>query len=223
MLPETEKKLFALAYTQSEENSESYFYYLGCLIMNGQGYTITDLIMESMEDIRSKSLHESSFILTTQLLESGQIEPRNYNVTTFNKMINVFDEEESERILSLSVGNHISVIGDNNILSANISKFKNLERLRIMMINSELFLPESIGTLKNLKELTLSFNHLKELPESIGNLLNLEILDLRHTKLVKLPESIGNLINLEDLYLDGNKISKLPESIGNLTNLRISM
>lgn len=221
MLPETEKKLFALAYTQSEENSDSYLYYLGCLIMNGQGYTITDLIMESLEDIRSTSLKESAFVLLTQVSESDKIEPRGYDVTSFNNMINVFDEEESERILSISVGSHIFNIGDNNNLSANISKFKNLERLHITLTRPDLFLPESIGTLKNLKELTLACNNLKELPESLGNLENLERLDLMHNNLTKLPDSLGNLTKLKSLHLSGNnELSELPETFGNLKNLK---
>ena len=192
MLPETEKKLFVLAYTQSEENSESYFYYLGCLIMNGQGYTITDLIMESMEDIRIKSIFNTKAYITAIIYP---FDYKFYEGNTANDIINVMEEEESDQILELHIKTKNSK--DRRGLSAKISKFKNL------------------------KKLMLRGNELYRIPASIGKLINLELLDLRHNNLIKLPESIGNLINLKNLMLDGNKISELPASIGKLTNLRI--
>ena len=84
-------------------------------------------------------------------------------------------------------------------------------------------LPESIGQLQNLKELTLeSCINLSTLPESIGQLKNLTTLRLRNCKnLTTLPESIGQLSNLKKLDLDGYyNLTTLPESIGQLQNLQ---
>ncbi|MFW9872967.1 MAG: leucine-rich repeat domain-containing protein [Candidatus Thorarchaeota archaeon] len=81
-------------------------------------------------------------------------------------------------------------------------------------------LSKSIGTLANLRFLSLSFNKLKSLPESIGNLKSLEILDLAFNQLTYLPESIGNLTSLHILYLQGNELSSLPESFYKLKNLK---
>jgi hypothetical protein len=80
-------------------------------------------------------------------------------------------------------------------------------------------LPESIGNLVNLKDLSLFDNQLQTLPESIGNLVNLRKLWLDNNQLQSLPASIGNLVNLKDLSLFGNQLQTLPESIGNLVNL----
>jgi internalin A len=47
----------------------------------------------------------------------------------------------------------------------------------------------------------LHYNQLKELPESIGNLINLTELTLNNNRLNELPESIGSLTNLTELAL----------------------
>ncbi|HMB65924.1 MAG TPA: leucine-rich repeat domain-containing protein [Patescibacteria group bacterium] len=54
---------------------------------------------------------------------------------------------------------------------------------------------------------------LATLPESIGSLSNLKELNLYKNKLTKLPESIGSLSNLKELNLGANNLSTLPESI----------
>ena len=49
MLASTVDKVAILAYTQTDP--ESYFYFLGSCILNGQGYHIIDLIKESIHDL----------------------------------------------------------------------------------------------------------------------------------------------------------------------------
>jgi len=94
--------------------------------------------------------------------------------------------------------------------------------IKISLYNSGLLkLPESIGELKELKELNVEGCKLKELPESIGNLDMLIFLNIRNNySLVSLPESLGNLKSLEKLDLSNNMIDSLPNSMGNLKNLR---
>ena len=82
-------------------------------------------------------------------------------------------------------------------------------------------LPESIGQLINLQELSSSGNQITELPESIGQLINLQQLSLSDNQITELPESIGQLSNLQDLWVNDNKITKLPESLGQLVNCNI--
>jgi len=68
--------------------------------------------------------------------------------------------------------------------------------------------PESIGQLKNLKELSLGvsrqccadFRRLK-MTEAIGQLKNLEVLKVNDRK-IELSESIAKLTNLKELYLN---------------------
>lgn len=83
------------------------------------------------------------------------------------------------------------------------------------------FLPESIGSLKSLKELYLGDNLLTSLPESIGSLTSLKMLDLEDNELSSLPESFGSLTLLKELWLNDNQFASLPESIGLLKSLEI--
>lgn len=80
--------------------------------------------------------------------------------------------------------------------------------------------PDAIGTLTALEELSLSHCDLAELPASIGKLTNLRVLRIagnRHTdyartktvtRPIKLPAAIGNLANLEEL-----DVSELSETV----------
>ena len=98
---------------------------------------------------------------------------------------------------------------------------KELDACDYLRINDKIStIPESIGNLTNLKELTIFDTLIIALPESIGNLTNLQELVISGNSLTSLPESIGNLTNLQELVISGNSLTSLPESIGNLTNLQ---
>ena len=56
---------------------------------------------------------------------------------------------------------------------------------------------------------------------SIGNLKNLKWLFLSYNKIEKLPKEIGELKNLERLCLLGNKITEIQKEIGKLKNLKV--
>ncbi|KAJ9685225.1 hypothetical protein PVL29_017306 [Vitis rotundifolia] len=65
-------------------------------------------------------------------------------------------------------------------------------------------LPKSIGNLKHLRYLNLSFTMIKKLPESVYCLCNLQMMMLRGcSKLDELPSKMGKLINLRYLDIDG--------------------
>jgi Leucine-rich repeat (LRR) protein len=89
-------------------------------------------------------------------------------------------------------------------------------------------LPDSIGDLQNLEELTIYNSSLAghladKIPAGIGKLSNLkklQIYDFRYG-LEYLPESIGNLTGLEFLHIaDCPKLVELPFTIGQLQNLK---
>ena len=67
-------------------------------------------------------------------------------------------------------------------------------------------IPNSIGELKKLEALLLSYNKITELPDELGQLKQLRELNLYTNLLTTLPQSILQLTELHYLYLDKNKL-----------------
>lgn len=105
-------------------------------------------------------------------------------------------------------------------LPRSISNLVKLESLSLQGCSHVKKLPgSSLGQLKSLVELNLSFTGIVKLPKSIGELGQLKQLDLHHSKLRKVSKHIGELNSLVSLDLTGTKIMGLPSSIGGLSNL----
>ena len=82
-------------------------------------------------------------------------------------------------------------------------------------------LPNLIGELTILEELSLFNLDLTVLPSWIWNLKNLKILKIVHMyQLDSIPDAIGKLTRLEILDLSSVNLPSIPSSIGNLTNLK---
>ncbi|XP_031378231.1 TMV resistance protein N-like [Punica granatum] len=105
-------------------------------------------------------------------------------------------------------------------LPKSIGNLVKLESFSLRGCSSMKKLPgSSLGQLKSLYELNLSYTGIVKLPRSIGELKGLKQLDLRHSGVRKLPMSIGALSSLVSLHLTGTKIMELPSSIGGLVKL----
>lgn len=82
-------------------------------------------------------------------------------------------------------------------------------------------LPDAIGRLQGLQELSLTNTGLTSLPETLG-----ELRQLRHLKLAtnqemeSLPASLTALPNLHTLQLTGNSLKELPLDLGRMQSLR---
>jgi Leucine-rich repeat (LRR) protein len=82
-------------------------------------------------------------------------------------------------------------------------------------------LPDSIGKLKYLCYLDLSFTRVQRLPDSICQLCNLQTLILSMCEqLVALPREMYKLINLQHLDIFGTRITEMPEKLGRLKRLQ---
>ena len=104
------------------------------------------------------------------------------------------------------------------LVELSFSGLENLKQLRISCSISAL--PNEIGDLCALKELSLTGTPLKTLPDSIGQLSQLESLNLSGSSLTHLPDSIGQLSQLQTLDLGGSGLTHLPDSIGQLSQLQ---
>ncbi|GJX03080.1 leucine-rich repeat protein, partial [Tanacetum coccineum] len=80
-------------------------------------------------------------------------------------------------------------------------------------------IPESLGRLRLLEELDLSYN---QLTESFGSLTALTYLNLGHNQLTgHIPTSLGRLVSLQLFRVRSNSLNgTVPVSIGQLTKLR---
>ncbi|CAK7338946.1 unnamed protein product [Dovyalis caffra] len=103
------------------------------------------------------------------------------------------------------------------LLPESIFRLTKLEKLSLNGCQFIKRLPNVLGHLISLKELSLNQSAVEELPDSVGSLSNLEKLSLmRCQSLTAIPETVGNLQLLTELELDGSPISDLPEQIGGL-------
>ena len=81
-------------------------------------------------------------------------------------------------------------------------------------------LPQSLGQLHRLEDLTSMGNELESLPDVFHHLKRLRYLDMRENRLHSLPASFGALENLKCLILRDNYLSELPTAIGRLKRLQ---
>ncbi|XP_031372145.1 putative disease resistance protein RGA4 isoform X1 [Punica granatum] len=126
--------------------------------------------------------------------------------------------EKDRRIRSLLFTNEKNYID----IYLDVSCFRNLRALRVHMARITV-ISSSIGKLKHMRSLDLSWNHFQYLPNSISGLCNLETLNLRGCWcLERLPRGLTKLVNLRQLDVsECPELTHMPRGIGNLTNLQM--
>lgn len=90
------------------------------------------------------------------------------------------------------------------------------------MLLSDLILthiPTNIGTLINLKNLTLDELDIHSLPKDMGNLINLKTINITKCPIYEIPEWFSNFKNLHTLNFSRCRIRTIPESMSQCSNL----
>lgn len=87
----------------------------------------------------------------------------------------------------------------------------------ISLIGNELSaLPESFSKLTNLRRLHLSENEFEKFPTQLFGLTNLTHVCIRENNLNELPENFGELMHVNDIDLDSNRITSIPFTIDSI-------
>ncbi len=81
-------------------------------------------------------------------------------------------------------------------------------------------LPKSVGKLKVLWDLDISYNEITFLPREISGLAQLETFDLRYNQIQELPDEFGYLLSLEKIYLSNNPLEYIPSGVENMTDMK---
>ena len=107
----------------------------------------------------------------------------------------------------------------------NISGQDHIVKMELANSNLNGTLPNEIGNLTNLKELTIVYNELLTgvIPSSLGNLYELETLSLFNNDLSgTIPSELGNCTNLINFSLDKNQLTgNIPLSFESLNKLKL--
>ncbi|XP_059642493.1 disease resistance protein L6-like [Cornus florida] len=102
------------------------------------------------------------------------------------------------------------------------SSYAALEILILQRCKSLVEVDQSIGNLKNLKVLDISYADLRNLPDEIWMLEKLEVMDFTHCSYLKghIPSNMGSLTSLRFLSFYDTKIQSLPLSLSKLSCLQ---
>ncbi|EMF83368.1 leucine rich repeat protein [Leptospira weilii serovar Topaz str. LT2116] len=198
----------------------------------GEDYTVMQNILCKMsKEIILQTLKEDSFLQiekqTPYYLIFAYYHDNEESEVIFDssgKIQNPLYPELTKKGIDLSKlynSEHKSMEVDDRSLEEIPDEIKDYPDLKSLKLYTKVAkLPNTIGNLKNLKELSIYSEKLTEFPIDICGLTNLEYLYIWTKKIGKLPEEIGNLANLNHLNLSGNKLKNLPKDFSKLTRLK---
>ncbi|KAK9938856.1 hypothetical protein M0R45_015573 [Rubus argutus] len=140
----------------------------------------------------------------------------------FEKFEALYDAKHLRTFLPFSLRNPITAqfpMSDKILLDL----LPTLQCLRVLNLSGYNIreLPNTIGNLKQLKHLDMSYTSIEKLPDPICTLYNLQVLLLSCCRgLVQLPTNLERLINLRHLDIRGTKIEQMPPQMGKLKDLQ---
>lgn len=172
-------------------------------------------------DLSDKNLTDLNGLLQYSFIVDGQ------NVTLAGLGEPLAINLENNRLVTLPPElAHIPILVELNLKGNQIIELpQDVGNISLELLNLDnnhlTSLPDSLGSLYNLKRLFIASNKLQSLPSTLGTLENLFVLNLSDNQLHELPGQIGNLAKLEWFNVGNNQLSTLPNSFGQLTNLKV--
>jgi hypothetical protein len=145
-----------------------------------------------------------------------------FNITSLKsheklRKFKAYIEDNTDVLNDLVNLTYLDISGSKDKEIPQLENLKKLEEVKLSFSLSKF--PNQLLTLKNLKNIDLSYNEISKIPNEIANLKNLESINLTYNEITQLPEEFGNLENLKYLNLNNNKLTKFPKQIGNLKKL----
>jgi hypothetical protein len=138
----------------------------------------------------------------------------------FEKFEALYQANRLRTFLPLNIfpwGNYLA----KEVLRHLLPELRQLRVLSLSHYDNVTELPESIGKIKYLRYLNISFTAIKRLPDSICQLWNLETLNLSGCQyLAVLPKDMYKLVNLRHLDITRTVIKEMPIQLGSLKYLQ---
>lgn len=156
---------------------------------------------------------ESLITIPSSIGNLSQLKKLHINGTNISRLPDSIGQLEQLEELYLNSNNQL------RYFPPNIGTLKVLKKLEIENLYDEynttsntipVVLPDEIGLLSNLEELSLDSNNLSTLPDSIGQLKKLKELSLDYNNFKEIPSGIFQLSSLEELNLYSSTITHIP-------------
>ena len=97
-------------------------------------------------------------------------------------------------------------------------QFSKLDNLKVIEGHANFLL--EVPILKNIENLDLVGNKIREIPDEFWENDKLKSLDLSYNELTTIPDKIEKLISIESITVMHNKITSLPATLNKLPYLR---
>ncbi|XP_066291654.1 uncharacterized protein [Branchiostoma lanceolatum] len=191
---------------------------LRCLDLSDNSLTQLSAAVSNLRELRE--LHLNKLDLAYLIEDIGWLPKLEVLSVAHNKLTTIPSSISQLRKLKVLIltGNHFDHFPDE------VCAVTSLETLSISSQVGEskiCFIQDSIGRLKNMKELYLENNTVSTLPETIREMKELQVLSCFSNRLEQLPDSLCTLKNLKVLLLQHNRLSKLPDNLDQLLEMNL--
>jgi hypothetical protein len=186
-----------------------------------------DAYLKKLPVRKLKLFRKPTKVLPFFLCKLPQLESINVNKCQLKEVPDYWDKLTNLKVLVLT----------NNLLTSLPKSFSTLRQLNRLSLSGNRYaeVPEAISGLSQITSLSLgSGKEISFIPEWIGSFKNLNYLSFSHTKISYLPKSFGNLTKLNCLYIfrtplvekhkiltdDSSKADKVQEYIKKVLNIQ---
>nr|XP_048333708.1 putative disease resistance RPP13-like protein 1 [Ziziphus jujuba var. spinosa]XP_048333709.1 putative disease resistance RPP13-like protein 1 [Ziziphus jujuba var. spinosa]XP_048333710.1 putative disease resistance RPP13-like protein 1 [Ziziphus jujuba var. spinosa]XP_048333711.1 putative disease resistance RPP13-like protein 1 [Ziziphus jujuba var. spinosa]XP_048333712.1 putative disease resistance RPP13-like protein 1 [Ziziphus jujuba var. spinosa]XP_048333713.1 putative disease resistan len=183
------------------------------------GFTMHDLLNDLATFVAGEScLRFNDNYSKVPLNKIRHLSWKAYKIHDMRKLKDLSENKVLRTLLHLDKGNEVNERF--LIHHKRLEKFQCLRVLSLHRVVADMKLLDSIGKLKLLRYLDLSWTEIKEIPCTICSLYNLQTLLLyKCSNLSRLPDSIANLKHLRHLDLSNTEVGEIPDTVCNLHSL----